>query len=63
MIFWWSILIILTISIILAVRSVEHELSIPKEVSDLKITKNAPLSGVILFLKKKIVHYTSSESS
>ncbi len=62
MIFWGSILIILTISIILVVRSVEHELSVPKEVADLKTRNNAPLSGVILFLKKKIVHYTSSKS-
>lgn len=57
-----SILIILIISIILAVRSVDHEMTIPKEVVNLKIRKDKKTSGVILFLRKKIVHYSSKDS-
>lgn len=56
-----SIILIVIISVLLAVRSAEHELSIPKEVIGLKISPKS-VSGVILFLKKKIVHYTSESS-
>lgn len=62
MIFWGSILVIAIVSIILAVKSAGHELSVPREVSSLKIEKKKSTFGVILFLKKKIIHY-SSESS
>jgi hypothetical protein len=55
-----SIIIIFIISLVMAIRSVEHELSVPKEVKNIKIRKNEGLSGVILFLKKKIIHYSSS---
>lgn len=57
-----SIAVIVIISVILAVRSVEHELSVPEEVSGLKITKRKQIAGVILFFKKRIVHYSSSSS-
>ncbi len=56
-----SIILIVIISVLLAVRSAEHELSVPKEVIGLKISSKS-VSGVILFLKKKIVHYTSESS-
>lgn len=55
-----SIIIIFIISLIMAIRSAEHELSVPKEVRSIKIKKPEGLSGVILFLKKKIIHYSSS---
>lgn len=57
-----SISMIAVISVILAIRSVEHELSPPKEVVGIKIAKHKPVSGVILFLKKRIVHYSSNSS-
>lgn len=63
MIFWGSIILISIISIILAIRSASFELSPPPEVSKLKISKKKSFSGVILFLKKKIVHYYESSSS
>ncbi len=56
-----SIVVIAIISVLLAYRSVEHELSVPSEVVGLKIS-NKSVSGVILFLKQKIVHYTSKSS-
>lgn len=62
MIFWISIIFIAVLSIILAVRSVKDELSVPREVARLKIGKKKGVSGVILFLKKKIVHYSSKPS-
>ncbi|OIO12727.1 hypothetical protein COV53_04705 [Candidatus Gottesmanbacteria bacterium CG11_big_fil_rev_8_21_14_0_20_37_11] len=55
-------IIILIISFILALRSVNNELSTPPELKNLKIKKNKKITGVIIFLKEKIVHY-SSESS
>lgn len=42
-----SILFIAFISVVLAVKSVEHELSVPKEINGIKITKLKPVSGVI----------------
>lgn len=54
-------LLILLISFILAVGAVNTELSVPVDVRKLKIPKiRKKVSGVILFLKKKIVHYSSS---
>ena len=51
------------ISFILAVRSVRHELTVPESVQKIKIRKRRKgLSGVILFLKEKIVHYSSDSS-
>lgn len=63
MILWGSILVILVISLVLAIRAAGHELSVPREVSNLKIARKKSTSGVILFLRKKIVHYTASKSS
>lgn len=62
MIFWGIIVAIVILSIILAVKSAGHELSVPHEVSSLKIEKKKTPRGVILFLKKKIVHYSSKSS-
>ncbi len=61
MIILFSIIVIAIISVLQAYRSVEHELSVPKEVASLKIPQKS-VSGVILFLKQKIVHYTSKSS-
>lgn len=58
-----SVVVILIISVILAVSSCEKELSVPHEVASLKIKRKSTVSGVILFLKKNIVHYSSSKSS
>lgn len=60
MIFWVSLLLILIISVIFAIHAAGEELSVPAEVKKLKIPRKTSVSGVILFLKKKIVHYTSS---
>lgn len=57
-----SLIVVLLISFILAIRSVNQELSVPKEVRAIKITRKKKISGVILFLKKKIIHYASSSS-
>lgn len=62
MIFSVSVIILFLISFILAVRSARTELIPPREVNNLKITKKNKISGVILFLKKKIVHYKISSS-
>lgn len=48
-------ILILIISIILAFSSL-HELEIPPEVK--KLSKRKFSSGVIIFLKKKIIHYS-----
>lgn len=56
-----SAIVLAIISVILAVRSVEHELSVPSEVVKLKIPRKT-VSGVILFFRRKIVHYTSKSS-
>lgn len=63
MILTGSIIVIFIISIVLAIRSSRDEFSVPDELTKLKIRRQKPVSGVILFLKKKIVHYTSSISS
>lgn len=55
----WFFILLFIISFLLALRSVDKELSVPKELKNLKI-KRDKISGVILFLKKKIVHYSSS---
>lgn len=55
-----SISVILIISFIMALRSVSHEMDVPKEIRNLRITKRKGIGGVILFLRDKIVHYSSS---
>jgi len=52
--------IIFIISLVLALRSVDKELTVPEEIRKLKVSKKKGLSGVILFLKEKIVHYSST---
>lgn len=60
-IYFFSFLFI--ISFILAVRAVGHELTAPDVVKKIKIKRRKKgLSGVILFLKEKIVHYSSDSS-
>lgn len=61
MIILFPAIIIAIISVLLAYRSVEHELSVPSEVAKLKIPRKS-VAGVILFFKRKIVHYTSKSS-
>jgi len=58
-----AIAIILIISLLLALRSANTELAVPEEVKGLKIKRRKKLTGVILFLKEKIIHYSSSDSS
>jgi hypothetical protein len=58
-----SAIVIIIISFIMAVRSADHELSVPKEVSKIQIKKKNNMNGVILFLKEKIIHYSSDSSS
>lgn len=58
-----SVIIILLISLLLAIGSARGELSVPEEVKKIKIRKRKKLSGVILFLKEKIIHYSSSDFS
>lgn len=54
---------LLVISFILAVRSIDKELNLPKEVKNIKIQRKKGLSGSIVFFKSKSVHYTSKSSS
>ena len=55
-------LIIFVISFILALRAADSELSVPDEVRHLRVRPPEKISGVILFLKKKIIHYSSDSS-
>lgn len=61
MIIWVSIIVIFIISFILAVRSSASEFLPPHEVKKIRIRGKKRFFGVILFLKKKIIHYTSSQ--
>jgi len=63
MAFAFSIIILFLISFFLAVRAVADETDVPQEVKNIKISKRTKLSGVILFLKEKIVHYSSESGS
>lgn len=58
-----SALVLFIVSFLMAIRSADHELSVPKEVAKLKIEKKKKMNGVILFLKEKIIHYSSDSSS
>lgn len=60
--YWISLIIIFIFSLILAIRSAKHELSIPKEVLALKKKQTNIFGGVILFLRDKIQHYSSDSS-
>jgi len=57
--FYFIIVSILILSLILALRSLK-DLEPPKEVKNL-MRKNKNLSGVILFLKEKVRHYSSRD--
>lgn len=55
--------IIFLVSFILAIRSVKKELSIPDEVQGMHARQRIahPQSGAIMFLREKIVHYSSEK--
>lgn len=59
---WIILLILFILSFVFAVRASRHELSVPSEVKKIRITRKKSMSGVILFLKEKIVHYSSNSS-
>ncbi len=56
-------IVIFLISLLLAVRSVRKELSVPEEVKKIKIPRTPKWFGTIILLKDKIVHYSSSTST
>lgn len=59
-----SIVTIFLVSLFLAIKASKKELAIPDEVKNIKISRNeGKLSGVIIFLKEKIIHYSSRSSS
>ena len=58
-----NVIIIFFVSLILAIYAAKSELSVPEEVKKIKIKKRKKLFGVILFLKEKIIHYSSSDVS
>lgn len=53
--------VIFLVSVVLAIRSVKKELSIPDEVQGIDARQHIahPQSGAILFFREKIVHYSS----
>ncbi len=53
-----SAVIILAISFIFAVKALK-DLDVPEDVKKMIIKRKKQTSGVILFLQKKVVHYTS----
>ncbi len=55
-----SFFIILVVSIILAVRSMK-DFGVPEVIKKMISSKRA--KGTIIFLKKKIIHYSSGSSS
>lgn len=54
--------VILIISFILAIGDVYKEKAVLDSVKKLKIKKKRIIAGVILFMKKKISHYSSDSS-
>ncbi|MCJ7740383.1 hypothetical protein MUP32_03640 [Candidatus Microgenomates bacterium] len=56
--------VIFIVSLFWAIKDADRELGIPEEVKKIKIVKRDQNSfrGVILFLKKKIIHYSSDAS-
>ncbi len=62
MIFWIGLIVIFFISLILAILSVKKEMSVPDEVKSIKIRNRNVLGGVILFFKRKVVHYSADSS-
>lgn len=62
MIFWIGLIIIFFISLIMAILSVKKEMIVPEDVKNIKIRKGNGLGGVILFFKRKVVHYSADSS-
>jgi len=56
------LVIILLISFLWALRDARTEMSVLKNLNKIKIKKKRKIAGVILFLRKKIIHYTSESS-
>ncbi|KKS96674.1 MAG: hypothetical protein UV73_C0009G0025 [Candidatus Gottesmanbacteria bacterium GW2011_GWA2_43_14] len=54
--------LIFFISLVMALRAVRHELTVPESVKKIRIRRKKGFSGAILFLKEKIVHYSSGSS-
>lgn len=57
---YFVISIIFIISLVSAVRSL-HELEAPPEIKKLMKKRKPAIGGVILFLKKKVVHYSENQ--
>lgn len=56
-------IIIFLVSFFWAIKSVKKELTVPEEVARIKIPRSKKWFGVVIFLKNRIVHYTSVSSS
>jgi hypothetical protein len=56
-------IILFVISFLMAIRSLRHEFTTPKEVVHMKIKKKGGVSGSILFLKSKVIHTSENSSS
>lgn len=63
MIFWIGLIVIFFISLILAIFSMKKEMTVPFEVKNIKIRSGRSLGGVILFFKRKVVHYSADSSA
>lgn len=59
---YYILTIILTISFILAIGDAYKDKAVSDSVKKLKIKKKRIIAGVILFMKKKISHYSSDSS-
>lgn len=57
-----SAVIIFIVSFLLAIREASKELRVPPDIEKIRIIKKKSLSGVIIFLKEKIIHYSSHSS-
>ena len=63
MIFWIGLILIFLVSLILAIFSVKKEMTVPIEVKSIKIRKQNVFGGVILFFRRKVVHYSAGSSA
>lgn len=63
MIFWIGLIVIFFVSLVLAIFSVKKEMVVPAEVKNIKIRKQNVIGGVILFFKRKAVHYSADSSA
>jgi len=62
MILLLAVIFIFIVSFILAIRAADKELSVPREVKNIKVKRKHGISGAIIFLKEKIIHYSSKSS-